>query len=352
MLGALIQMTQKLTKSLAPVVKAIQTGDKKVTFFEGAGISTSAGIPDFRSPDTGLYSNLAKLDLPYAEAVFDIDYFKENPKAFYTLAHELYPGKFMPTKFHYLIRLFQDKGLLKRVYTQNIDTLERVAGVEDEYIVEAHGSFAKNHCIDCQTEMLTEELKKKMFDKLVNEGIPTCHKCNGYVKPDIVFFGEALPLRFFDMWDEDADEVEIAIVAGTSLTVYPFASLPAEVTNKALRLLINKEVVGDFKHGKRKTDIVSIVDCDEAAVVLAELLGWGEELEELIEENKTKFENAEVINGSKDAEENVSKTSERWAEEIKAAETDGEASNSKVKEKSEPKDNLDDLDKDISKLKI
>ena len=109
----------------------------------GAGISTSAGIPDFRSPDTGLYANLARLDLPYAEAVFDIGYFRKNPLPFYTLAQELYPGKYRPTITHSFINLLNKKGLLMQLFTQNIDCLEREAGVPDELIIEAHGSFAR-----------------------------------------------------------------------------------------------------------------------------------------------------------------------------------------------------------------
>ncbi|CUM66903.1 uncharacterized protein PRCAT00004588001 [Priceomyces carsonii] len=271
---------------LKPLVEAIQKGDKKVTFFQGAGVSTSAGIPDFRSPKTGLYSNLAKLNLPYPEAVFDIDFFRDDPKAFYTLAEELYPGKFVPTEFHYLTRLLQDKNLLNRIYTQNIDTLERVAGIDGEYIVEAHGSFANNHCIDCSAEMSTEELKKHMDNKEHNEGIPLCPKCKGYVKPDIVFFGEGLPSRFFEQWEEDSDKVEIAVIVGTSLTVYPFASLPSEIGSNLLRVLVNNEMVGDFKRGKRKKDIVILEDCDKVARELAKQLEWEEELDKLIEEGR------------------------------------------------------------------
>ncbi|CAK7902182.1 NAD-dependent protein deacetylase Hst2p [[Candida] anglica] len=288
-----------MDKTLQPLVKALQAG-KKVTFFLGAGISTSAGIPDFRSPGTGLYSNLAKFDLPFPEAVFDIDYFREHPRAFYTLAEELYPGQFEPTAFHYLVRLLQDKDLLHRVYTQNIDTLERIAGVEDKYLVEAHGSFVNNHCIDCHEEMSTEDLKSHMNEKR----IPKCTECEGYVKPDIVFFGEGLPSKFFETWEEDEEKVEIAIVAGTSLSVYPFASLPAEVGDDALRVLVNSEAVGDFTAGKRKSDILALEDCDVVAKKLIEILSWEEEFEKLTNVKKTKVETKKDL---KEVSEDISR---------------------------------------------
>jgi NAD-dependent histone deacetylase SIR2 len=112
-------------------------------FQTGAGISTSAGIPDFRSPKTGLYANLARFNLPHAEAVFEISYFRENPHPFYALAQELYPGSYRPTITHSFISLLHKKGLLLKLFTQNIDCLEREAGVPDDKIIEAHGSFAK-----------------------------------------------------------------------------------------------------------------------------------------------------------------------------------------------------------------
>jgi NAD-dependent histone deacetylase SIR2 len=112
------------------------------SFKTGAGISTSAGIPDFRSPETGLYANLARLNLPHAEAVFDISYFRDKPEPFYSLARELYPGKFRPTITHSFISLLHKKGLLLKLFTQNIDCLEREAGVPGDLIIEAHGSFA------------------------------------------------------------------------------------------------------------------------------------------------------------------------------------------------------------------
>ncbi|KAM9929013.1 hypothetical protein OXX59_001453 [Metschnikowia pulcherrima] len=282
-------MSQTLEKTLEPLVRALKR-KKKVTFFLGAGVSTSCGIPDFRSPKTGLYANLKRLNVPYPEAVFDIDYFRDDAKAFYTLCDELYPGKFFPSKFHYLLKLFQDHDLLTRVYTQNIDTMETMVGLDTDRIVPAHGSFASNHCIDCGEAMHTEALISMMNNKAKNEGIPQCEKCKGFVKPDIVFFGEPLPVRFFDTWDEDCDNVEVAIVAGTSLSVYPFAGLPSECKKKSLRTLVNNEVVGDFKTNRRKTDLIIKEDCDVFAEALAKEMGWETQLNELVEKEKQKFD--------------------------------------------------------------
>lgn len=334
---------------LAPLVEAIKK-KKEVTFFLGAGVSTSCGIPDFRSPKTGLYANLKRLNLPYPEAVFDIDYFRENPKPFYTLCEELYPGSFLPSKFHFLLRLFEDKKLLRRVYTQNIDTLERLAGVSGHYIVEAHGSFIDNHCIDCNEQMLTEELKKQMFSKGTHNGVPRCSNCDGYVKPDIVFFGELLPERFMDCWEEDCDKVEVAIVAGTSLTVYPFASLPSEVSKKTLRVLINNEVVGDFNR-KLKNDIVLQLDCDTIAQLLADALGWDTELEELVSSAREEFEKRKPTVKSETAEERAHEI----AEAVKAAEENAEEKPEK-KEGEETvankADETEDLEKKLGSLNL
>lgn len=113
---------------------------------------TAAGIPDFRSPESGLYHNLQKFNLPDPQAIFDYQFFVENPKPFFTIAKDLYKDSYKPTPSHYFIKLLNDKGLLLRHYTQNIDTLERIAGLPDEKLVEAHGSFHKSHCIKCKKE--------------------------------------------------------------------------------------------------------------------------------------------------------------------------------------------------------
>ncbi|KAJ3206940.1 NAD-dependent protein deacetylase sirtuin-2 [Dinochytrium kinnereticum] len=297
--------------SIESFVKYLKANEcKKIVVMTGAGISTSAGIPDFRSAGTGLYDNLAKFGLPYPEAVFDISYFRSRPEPFFALAKELFPGLFKPTKCHYFTRLLADKNMLVRNYTQNIDTLERVAGIPESLLVEAHGSFATARCVGgrapprehydsdddipqpptspaCGKAYSQEWVKSKIF----SGEIPICENCKGLVKPDITFFGESLPSRFWTLHPSDLRQADALIVIGTSLKVHPFASLISRVSAKTPRLLINREVVGvggskgfDFtgEEAEYRRDAVFLGDCDEGCRKLAELLGFGSELEELM----------------------------------------------------------------------
>ncbi|EPS37532.1 hypothetical protein H072_8766 [Dactylellina haptotyla CBS 200.50] len=283
-------------RDLKSIAEYIASGEcRKIALMVGAGISTSAGIPDFRSPDTGLYANLKRLDLPEPEAVFDISYFRQKPLPFYTLAHDLYPGKYRPTITHSFIRLLHTKGLLKLCWTQNIDTLERAAGVPGDKLIEAHGSFASQRCIECKHSYPDDLMKEHILSDPVE--IPHCietPECRGYVKPDIVFFGEPLPSTFTDSLSE-LEDIDLAIVMGTSLTVYPFASLPLRVPQGPPRLLINKEKVGEI--GSRRDDVVFLKECDEGVRKLCQEIGWLEELEELwkaTEPEKSKEEREEA----------------------------------------------------------
>ncbi|CAJ2504401.1 Uu.00g117950.m01.CDS01 [Anthostomella pinea] len=262
-------------RSIRAVAELIKDGRaKRIVVMTGAGISTAAGIPDFRSPKTGLYNNLARLNLPHPEAVFDIDFFKKNPAPFYVLAKELYPGNFHPTISHAFIALLAKRKLLRMLFTQNIDCLERTAGVPPELIVEAHGSFATQRCIECKTEFPDKEMREH-----VERGDPpSCIKpgCDGLVKPDIVFFGEQLPKDFYDAAAVPA-MADLVIVLGTSLTVHPFAGLPRMAMERTPRLLLNMEQVGDL--GSRADDVLCLGECDKGVRSLADELGWRDELE-------------------------------------------------------------------------
>lgn len=287
----------------------------------GAGISTSAGIPDFRSPGSGLYDNLEKYNLPTPECVFDISFFKENPKPFYQLAKELFPGKFKPTPCHYFLKLLEEKGLLLRLYSQNIDTLERIAGISGDKLIEAHGTFFTSHCVSskCKEEYSLEYMKEKIF----KDELPVC-KCGSSIKPDIVFFGENLPEKFFKNHKEDFPKCDLLIIIGTSLTVQPFAGLVDEVSFTTPRLLINKEKCGqssqfsrllgyceglDFDSENNIRDVAYEGLCDDGCKALAEVLGWGDELKTLIEREHSKIDGEELEKGdlgkSKPLEEKV-----------------------------------------------
>ncbi|KXH41675.1 Sir2 family protein [Colletotrichum salicis] len=275
MLDESVQPKTLESRSLDAIADYIKSGDvKKIAVMTGAGISTAAGIPDFRSPGTGLYANLARLNLPYAEAVFDISYFRKHPEPFYYLAKELYPGKFHPTVSHAFIALLAKKGLLQMNFSQNIDCLERRAGVPDDKIIEAHGSFATQRCIECKDTFPADRMEKHVQD----EHVPKCDSCGGLVKPDIVFFGEALPETFRDNTHLPA-MADLIIVMGTSLSVYPFAGLAEASRSGVPRLLLNRERVGQM--GRRADDVVELGTCDAGVRKLATLLGWGDELEAL-----------------------------------------------------------------------
>ncbi|KAJ5635588.1 NAD-dependent protein deacetylase hst2-1 [Penicillium longicatenatum] len=277
-------------RNIDAVAKYVRENNvRKVVVMVGAGISTSAGIPDFRSPDTGLYANLAFLDLEEPEDVFDIEFFRQNPKPFYALAHELYPGRYRPTIAHSFVKLLYNKGMLLKHFTQNIDCLERQAGLPGDMIVEAHGSFATQRCIDCKLPFPDD----KMHGIVEKAEVPHCLECKGLVKPDIVFFGEALPAAFHENRSLPG-EADLCIVMGTSLTVQPFASLPSMCREGTPRVLINMQRVGGL--GSRPDDVLVLGDIDAGVRKFARALGWEEELEAVWQETNPDSESREEEN--------------------------------------------------------
>ncbi|XP_074129192.1 NAD-dependent protein deacetylase sirtuin-3, mitochondrial isoform X2 [Sminthopsis crassicaudata] len=265
--------------SLQDIAELIQTkACQRVVVMVGAGISTPSGIPDFRSPGSGLYSNLEQYDLPYPEAIFELDYFFHNPKPFFALAKELYPGNYRPNLAHYFLRLLHDKGLLLRLYTQNIDGLERAAGIPAAKLVEAHGTFASATCTICRQSFPGEEFRVDVMA----DRVPRCPVCTGVIKPDIIFFGEQLPQRFF-LHMVDFPMADLLIIIGTSLEVEPFASLSEASRRSVPRVLINRELVGPFAWRPRHNDVAQLGDIIGGVERLVKALGWTKEIQDLVQ---------------------------------------------------------------------
>ncbi|KAL3083132.1 hypothetical protein niasHS_010934 [Heterodera schachtii] len=275
---------QKLPSlDLEGVAAFIREERPEIVFMVGAGVSTSAGIPDFRTPGTGLYDNLKQYDIPNPQAIFDINYFKRNPEPFFVLANALFHESIMPTSAHHFIRLVEDKGLLRRCFTQNIDGLEFRAGVKEEKVVAAHGSYRTSTCLSCKKKYNQQWLIAQMNAVKV----PRCVGCKkGVVKPDIVFFGESLPSRFFSSSLVDFPKCGLLIVMGTSLVVHPFASLVDQVPSDTPRLLINLQPAGTdllrYAEPGNIRDVFWQGKCDEGVKRLAKMLGWEQEFEALL----------------------------------------------------------------------
>lgn len=204
---------------------------KNIVVVAGAGIScgessllslvVASGIPDFRSAN-GLYRNLNKYPVPYLRdpsTIFDYYDFQEYSTPFWILAKEMFytNDQYHPTPCHFFLQLLAQKGLLRRVFTQNIDGLERKAGLAPPTLIEGHGTCSQCACVLCK-----QEYDPNVPQIAVNtRTVPFCSKCGGQIKPSIVFFGEDLPDVFYRCVMKDCPEADLLIVMGTSLQVYP-----------------------------------------------------------------------------------------------------------------------------------
>jgi len=196
----------------------------------------------------------------------------------------MWPGQHCPTPVHYFVRLLHERGQLRRCYTQNIDSLESLAGLPADMQVAAHGNFERAHVIDGGPDVPLAELRAAVMAG--GEALQQLRrKHGGLVKPSITFFGEALPERFGELVPDDFDVCDLLLVIGTSLKVHPFAAL-ADMPNAGVpRLLINREQVGSFRFGSvadGATDVFLGGECDAGVRALAAHCGFDCELERLI----------------------------------------------------------------------
>jgi NAD-dependent deacetylase len=196
------------------VVENLQRA-RRISALTGAGVSTAAGIPDFRGPK-GLYVT-RQYD---PERTFDISYFDEDPTYFFAFARDFVHllDQIQPTLTHRFLAELETAGRLDAVITQNIDGLHQRAG--SRRVIEVHGSIRTGHCRACGAAY-DEEAMREM---IVAQEVASCSACSGVVKPDIVFFGE--PVQGMPEAERVAAESDLFLVIGSSLTVYPAALLP------------------------------------------------------------------------------------------------------------------------------
>jgi NAD-dependent deacetylase len=182
----------------------------------GAGISVPSGIPDFRSPGTGIWEKVDPME------VATIDAFRRDPGRFWSFYRPRFEalGDKLPNVAHKALVELESGGLLDAVVTQNVDRLHRKAGTRR--LIEVHGSIDTSSCTSCGYSWRLEEVDA-LFD---DDGIAVCPGCGGYVKPDVVLFGELLPEAAMAEAQELAAGADLLLCVGSSLEVYPVAGLP------------------------------------------------------------------------------------------------------------------------------
>ena len=200
--------------------------------FTGAGISTPSGIPDFRSPSTGLWNLIDPSEIP------TLTKFKIDPESFYINFKSLVTNilKAEPNPAHYALVQFEKLGLLNSIITQNIDMLHQKSG--SKTVIELHGTLKTATCIKCYKKV---KLINKLKTFLKDNKIPICEKCGSYLKPDIILFEEQLPYEAWQHAKEDIANCDLLLVIGSSLETFPAAHLPYEaITSGANMIMINK----------------------------------------------------------------------------------------------------------------
>jgi NAD-dependent deacetylase len=231
-----------------------------VVALTGAGISVPSGIPDFRSPGTGLWANVNPMEVAHIEV------FRRDPERFW----QFYGDRFQtledkrPNRAHEALAALERAGMLDAVITQNIDQLHARAG--SQTLIEVHGTIAHSSCLVCGRRFALAEVRARQLED--GHGVPRCD-CASPLKPDVVLFGEHLPagaLAQAEQWAADAD---LLLCIGSSLEVYPVGRLPAVTLSRGGRLAILTE-------GSTPFDDRAAVRCggdvvDELEAVLAAL---------------------------------------------------------------------------------
>ena len=213
---------------LTTLVELIRQASSVVAL-TGAGVSVPSGIPDFRSPGTGLWENVNPMEVAH------IDVFRRDPERFWhfygdrfqTLEHK------QPNRAHRALAELERAGLLDAVITQNIDQLHARAG--SQTLIEMHGTIAHSSCLVCARRFDLADVRARQ--RADGRGVPRCD-CTAPLKPDVVLFGEYLPAAALARAEQLAAGADLMLCIGSSLEVYPVAQLPAVTLANGGRLAV------------------------------------------------------------------------------------------------------------------
>ena len=216
-------MEQLIAKAQALLQRA-----RHAVALTGAGISTPSGIPDFRSPTSGLWQHANPFE------VASIYAFRRRPQDFYDWIHPLAVTTLaaQPNAAHIALAQLEQYGPLQAVITQNIDMLHTKAGSQS--IVEIHGHMRELTCLRCYEVVAADEILQAF---IASGEVPYCH-CGGFLKPNVILFGEQLPVRALTESKRQARESDLMLVAGSSLEVAPAGDLPLLAKETGSRLII------------------------------------------------------------------------------------------------------------------
>ena len=221
-------MTVAVSTQATRLAQLLRDAERAVVL-TGAGVSVPSGIPDFRSPRTGLWENVDPMEVAH------IDAWRRDPDRFWRFYGDRVASLVdkQPNEAHLVLAEQERRGLIKAVITQNIDRLHRVAGTER--LIEVHGSIEWSVCLQCGGKVALDRVVEQLR---ADDGAPECACCFTPLKPDVVLFGELLPERALAEAQALALDADLMVCVGSSLEVYPVAGLPALTRGAGGRLAL------------------------------------------------------------------------------------------------------------------
>ncbi|MBK5099827.1 MAG: Sir2 family NAD-dependent protein deacetylase [Desulfobacteraceae bacterium] len=209
---------------------------QKILVFTGAGLSTESGIPDFRSPG-GVWDKYDPSDFYFHKILSD----EKAREKYWQMSTEFYETMkdAVPNRAHLAVKALEERGKLLSVVTQNIDRLHHKAGNSPDKVIEIHGTAFTVSCLDCGKGYDRNEIQARLKSGVQ---VPYCDDCSGILKPDTISFGQAMPEDKMSRAMMHARKCDLCIVLGSSLVVYPAASVPVHAVQRGANLIIiNRE---------------------------------------------------------------------------------------------------------------